>query len=86
MPLISTAERIGREEGMAEGRQEGWTIGARQSLLEGIEVALEVKFAAPGLALLDEIRQVEDVELLRRIGEIKQAASPEALRPLWLKS
>ncbi|HEX5446890.1 MAG TPA: hypothetical protein VFW87_23945 [Pirellulales bacterium] len=99
MPLISTAERIGiekglaegltkgREEGREEGRQEGLAIGARRSLLEGIEVALEMRFAAPGVALLDEIQRIEDVELLRKIlGAIKHADSPEALRPLWPKS
>ncbi|HJT31270.1 MAG TPA: hypothetical protein VJ783_04420 [Pirellulales bacterium] len=83
MPLISTAERVGFEK----GREEGRAIGARQSLLAGIEVALELKLAASGLALLPEIRQVEDVELLRKILDaIKQTDTPEALRRLWLKS
>lgn len=95
MPLISTAERVGfekgreegREKGREEGREEGRTLGARQSLLAGIEVALELKLAAPGLALLPEIRQVEDVELLRKILDtIKHADTPETLRRLWLKS
>lgn len=83
MPLISTAERVGREQGLAEGL----TIGMRQSLLEGVAVALDLKFAAAGLALLPEIREIEDVDLLHQIlGAIKQAESPEALRRLWLKS
>ncbi|HVA45935.1 MAG TPA: hypothetical protein VNH11_06065 [Pirellulales bacterium] len=95
MPYITAAERVGREEGLAEGlakgreegREEGRAIGARQSLLAGIEVALELRFAAPGLTLLPEIREIEDVDLLRKIlGAIKQAESPEALCQLWLKS
>ena len=76
MPHLSTAERVGLEK----GRQEG----ARESLLAGIEVALDLKFAAPGLALMPEIRQIEDVELLRNIlAAVKQTRDPEALRQIW---
>lgn len=82
MPLISTAERVGREEGLAEGI----AIGARQSLLAGIELGLDLKFAARGLMLLAEIRLIEDVDLLRQVlAAIKQAESPEALRRQWLQ-
>lgn len=91
MPLISTAERVGMEKGLAEGlakgREEGLAIGARKSFLVGIEVALELRFAATGLSLLPEIRQIDDVELLGKIlGAIKQAESVEALRRLWSNS
>jgi predicted transposase YdaD len=91
MPYITAAERVGREEGLAEGlakgRQEGLAIGARGSLLAGIEVALELRFAVSGLALLPEIREIEDVDLLRKIlSTIKQASSPETLRQLWLNA
>ncbi|HEV3002966.1 MAG TPA: hypothetical protein VGX78_00825, partial [Pirellulales bacterium] len=88
MAYITAAERVGREEGLAEGlakgRQQGRQEAARESLLTGIEVALELKFAAPGLVLLSEIRPIDDVELLRKILEaVKRAGSPEALRQLW---
>ncbi len=96
MAYITGAELVGREEGLAEGlakgreegrqegRQEGLAIGARQSLIAGIKVALELKFAAPDEALLHEIRQIEDVGLLERIlGAVTQAESPAALRRLW---
>jgi hypothetical protein len=54
---------------MAKGRKEG--------LLAGIAVALRIKFGPSGLALLPEIRQIDDVS---------QADSPDALRELWLKA
>lgn len=93
MPFITAAERYGLEKGLAEGlakgreegRQEG-RLEAREDLLAGIEALLEVKFAAPGLALLPEIRQFEDLTLLRNVQRaIKQADSPEAVRRLWAK-
>lgn len=88
MPLISTAERVGLEKGMAEGlvkgREEGREVGREEGLLEGIEALLELRFAAPGLALMPEIRQIEDTELLRKILQsAKTAAGPETLRQIW---
>ena len=78
MPLISTAERIGLERGLAQGREEG--------LLAGIEVALRIKFGQSGLALLSEIRAIDDVGLLQTILDaVPQAESPDAMRRLWVK-
>ncbi|MGH7136654.1 MAG: hypothetical protein ACREHD_13005, partial [Pirellulales bacterium] len=89
MPFVTGAQRVEREEGLAEGVAKGREEGlakARESLLVGIEGMLDVRFAAAGLALLPEIRQIEDLELL---GKILQAArhvdTPEALRQLWAK-
>lgn len=80
MPLISTAERVGREEGLAEGLAKG----REEGLLAGIKVALELKFAAAGLALLPEIRKLDDVELLQKTLEaVKMVESPEDLRRVW---
>lgn len=85
MPFITGAERYGHKEGLAEGLKAGRRRG--KTLLAGIEVALDVKFAAPGLALLSEIRQIDDLDLLRKIlPAVKQAESPEALRRLWAKA
>jgi hypothetical protein len=56
-------------------------------LLAGIEVAMELRFAANGLALLPEIQQIEDVDLLRKIlAALKQTESTETLRGLWQES
>jgi hypothetical protein len=59
MPFITTPERIGMEKG----------------LLEGIEVSLDVKFGAEGLALLPEIRELHGHEVLRAILQTIRKAS-----------
>lgn len=90
MPFITGAERVGREEGHAEGLAEGLAKGraeAREAVLESIETVLDVKVGAPGLALLPEIRGIDDVQLLREILQAaKRAETPEALRRLWTKA
>jgi hypothetical protein len=76
MPFISTAKRMGIENGLAMGREEG--------LLAGIEVALRMKFGPSGLALLSEIRQINDVGLLQTVLDaVPEADSLDALRRLW---
>jgi hypothetical protein len=90
MPFITGAQRVEREEGLAEGLAEGLSRGlaqAREDLLTGIEELLDVRFGPTGLALLPEIRPIEDLDLLRRIlHSVKPADSPEALRRLWSKA
>jgi predicted transposase YdaD len=82
MPFISTAERIGLEKGLAEGLARG----REEGLLAGIEVALRIKFGQSGLALLSEIRQIDDVASLQTILDaVPQADSSDALRRLWVK-
>lgn len=72
MPFITTPQRIGRQE----GRQE--------ALVEGIAVALELKFGEAGLGLLPEVRKIENVEkLLAVLKAIRTAASPDDLRRMW---
>jgi hypothetical protein len=76
MPFMSTPERIGREE----GREEGLTKGR----LEGLEVALELKFGEAGLALMPEIRNIADEKKLEAIlRAVRSAASPDDLRRMW---
>ena len=77
----------GREEGLEKGREEGLEKGREEGLLAGIEVALRIKFGQTALALMSEIRQIDDVELLRTVLDaVPQADSPAALRQAWLKS
>ena len=91
MPFITGADIVGRQEALAEGLAQGLAQGleqgrqqAREDLLAGIEAVLDVKFAGSGLALLPEIRQIEDLELLRKtLQAAKQADNPEGLRRLW---
>jgi hypothetical protein len=76
MPFITSVERIGREKGRQEGLREG--------LLVGIEVSLELKFSTAGLQLLPEIRQIQDVEVLRAVSQaIKTATTLDDLRRVW---
>lgn len=74
----------GRVEGRTAGLQEGQVQGTRSGLLTGIEVALDLKFGAAGLALLPEIRAIANVVLLRAVlGAIRDAASVDALRAVY---
>jgi hypothetical protein len=86
MPFVTGAERVGREEGRAEGLAQG-RAEARETILESIEVVLDVMVGPPGLALLPEIRQIDDLQLLREILQAaKRAETPVALRRLWSKA
>jgi hypothetical protein len=68
MPFMTTPERLARVE----------------ELVAGIELGLELKFGAPGLQLMPEVKEISDVETLRAIREgIRTSASPEELRRLW---
>jgi hypothetical protein len=70
MPFVSIAEQMGMVKG----------------LLEGIEAWLKVKFGADGLALMPELRQIRDHELLRKIlKRIETAESPEEVRRVWTR-
>ena len=58
------------QQWLAEGREVGRLEGQAQTragLLTGIEVALDLKFGAAGLALLPEIHAISDVDLLQRL-------------------
>lgn len=91
MPFITAAERAGLEKGLAVGRAEGLQEGlarglkdARENLLAGLEETLELRFAAAGLALIPEIRQIDELELLHKIlRAIKSSETPDSLRRIW---
>jgi hypothetical protein len=94
MPIITGADIVEREEGREEGLAEGLAKGreegraeARESILESIEAVLDVKVGPPGLALLPEIRTIDDLQLLRQVLQAaKRAETPEAIRRLWVKA
>jgi flagellar biosynthesis/type III secretory pathway protein FliH len=67
MPYVTSLERLAREEGREEGRQEGLEEGVRKGLLEGIEVGLSVRFGPEGLALMTEVRRVQNVAQLQKL-------------------
>jgi len=50
------------------------------------EALLKLRFAAAGLALMPEVRQIQDADLLRQIlASVEQADTPEAVRQVWAK-
>ncbi len=68
MPYVTSWERMGQAKG----------------LLDGLAVALELKFGAAGVALLPDLQQIADPEILRRVGErIKTASSVDELRLVY---
>ena len=76
MTFVTYGERIGLERGRTEGRAAG--------LLEGIEYMLELKFGETGTALLPEVRQIADPEILRAIMQrIKTATTIEEVRAVY---
>ena len=68
-------------EGMAERwRQQGW----RDSILDGIKLALNMKFGSDGLRLWPEIRQITDANELRAVlRAIKAARTPAEIRGVY---
>lgn len=79
MPYVTSAERFGIEKGLEQGRQEG----RQQELRAVIEVALDINFGVEGTSLIDEIRQIEDLERLRKIYRaVLSSANIDEVRPL----
>jgi hypothetical protein len=61
-------------------------VAAQKDLLQGIEVALDLKFGARGLELMPELREIRDLEVLRKVlAKVKAADSPEDLRRIWTR-
>lgn len=68
MSLLTTAERVGMKKGIVQGREEG--------LKEAISDILEIKFGVAGLGLFGHVKQITDLEALRKIRlGLKQAQS-----------
>lgn len=58
---ITTYEQYGWKRGLAEGRAEG--------LQAGITVALTIRFGEAGKALVEELKQVKDLDLLQQVSD-----------------
>ena len=73
----------GRKEGRKEGLEQGLLKGTRRGLLAGMGPALELKFGSDGVALLSELHEIEDVDVLRKVADaIRTARTVEDLRRL----
>ena len=74
----------GIQQGIEKGAQQGLETGRRQELLAGIELALELRYGTTGLALMPEIRALDDLKTLTRVREgIRTAATPSDLRQIY---
>lgn len=77
MTYVTSAERYGIEQGLAQGRTEG-AIGG---LLRGIATALEIKFGPASADLLPRIQEISDPARLEAILDtIKTAATLDEVR------
>lgn len=72
------------EESEKRGEARGRQIGLREGLLLTIEMALKLRFGEAGLALMPEIRQIEDINLLERLCDVVETVeSPQAFRRVY---
>ena len=84
MPYDTSAERIGREEGLKEGLQVGREEGMREGLLAGIELALRIKFGSAGQEIVPEIREITDLTIIRAIYDrIETAPTIDDVRRVY---
>ena len=95
MPYILEFERLAQErgeakgkaegiaEGKAKGKAEGKAEGLREGLLEAIELGLKLRFGAEGLQCQQAIRQLVDIDALRRIKQaLEMADTPDDILQL----
>ncbi len=88
MEYVTSVERIGmrkgRQQGLEQGLEQGIEQGKREGLWTAIQLGLDLRFGAPGMALLPEIYKIEDVDVLKTITDaIKTAKNPEELRGIY---
>ncbi|MBF0563913.1 MAG: hypothetical protein HQK89_01590 [Nitrospirae bacterium] len=65
----------GKRDGKEEGKLEGILEGKMEGIFEGIEVALDIKYGAEGLFLMDAVRKIGNVEKLEAFKEAVRKAS-----------
>ena len=76
MPYVTSFERLAREEGLQEGRQE-----VLNGMLELIELDLVEKFGRPGRRLLKPVRELGDFEKIRQFARhLKKTKTLEEVR------
>lgn len=84
MPYVTSAERIGMQKGLEQGRCEGIEQGRLQGLLAGLEMALRGKFGAEAEEILPEVRQLTDLAVIQQIyAQFASAASVADVRRIY---
>ena len=72
------------EQWIQEGERRGLERGREEGLMNGLALALELRFGEPGLRLLPEIEQRADAGTLQALMDaIKRVTSPEELREVY---
>ncbi|PSF37586.1 transposase [Aphanothece hegewaldii CCALA 016] len=72
------------EEGIEIGIQRSIQQNIRQEVLSGIELGLDLKFGDVGLQLMPEIREIQDVETLKRVREsLRTVQTLDELRQVY---
>jgi hypothetical protein len=80
MPHITSIERRAYEKGFEEGLREQGEINGLQ---DGIELVLEVKFGAAGVALMPLVRAVQKRDELRAVLQaLRTTESVDQVRDL----
>lgn len=80
MPYITSFERIAVEEGEARGEARGRAEGMK----DGIALALKLKFGEARMHLAPEIRQLADIDTLKRVADsIETAGTIDDVRRVW---
>jgi predicted transposase/invertase (TIGR01784 family) len=84
---ITEGINIGKAEGITEGITTGKTEGILEGLLDGLEVALDIKFGIEGLRLMADLRRIKDINILKVVRSMLKAVnSPEELRIVYAQS
>jgi flagellar biosynthesis/type III secretory pathway protein FliH len=88
MPYITSVERIGQEEGLRrgleQGRKEGIEQGRQEGLLDGIALALKLKFGPAGQAIIPEVRALTDLRVIREVyARIETATTIDEIRQTY---
>jgi hypothetical protein len=90
MTYITSIERMGREKGMQQGIEQGLQQGRLLELLDGIALALELKYGVSHPLLpqvLDELQAITDVDRLKMVQTaIRTATTLEALRAVYAEN
>ena len=80
MSYITSIEELGIEKGIEQGIAQGRAAG----LLDGIALALDLKFGDAAAPVIAEVRELTDVSLLEAIlGQIKPAATLDEVRRVY---
>src|SRR5262249_14429935 len=83
--FISYPEQVALDMAKARAENEGHAKGQIEGRLEGLEALLEAKFQAPGLALMPDLRKIEDPERLATILQtVRTATTIDDVRKLLL--